>query len=481
MLTMDWQPSRENSLPLYRQIYLVIQKKIETGQWPPGSRLLPQRQLAGLLRVNRSTLALALEELAADGYIKSRRGSGMTVSNPGWAKLASATRSWNQRLTADAYLSNQPMIQKINTLEFAPDMIRLGTGEIAPELLPQSELQQLIAATAPKIDNFGYQEPQGLPALRQQISRHLKTRGIDAAPGSILIVSGALQALQLICFGLLAPKDAMFIEQPSYLLSLQLFRSLQLRFSTLPMETDGLSLTALAEQQKKHRHALLYTVPTFHNPTGTLMSLSKRQALLRFCQKTQLPIIEDDVYRDLWLDQEPPPPLKAMDPSGLVLYVNSLSKTIGPGLRIGWVVGPEPIIQRLADLKMQHDYGSSILSQWVAAEWLRQGLEEAHLTRLRQELRLRRQLVGQCLENDFSQLADWQLPPGGFYIWLKLRTPVSLPQLFKAACQKHLLLNPGSIYDQQSSQYLRLSYAYAKPDELCRGLKILAGLLDRRP
>lgn len=477
MLTIDWKPEHHAALPLYRQIYLYIRSKIRSGQWTDGTRLPAQRYLAQKLQVDRSTIALACEELSADGYLNRRRGSGITIRSSAWAERAAASRSWNRRLAADAFLSNQPLIQQINELEYAPHIIRLGTGELAPELFPHAELQKLIAATAPLIDSFGYQAPQGLLPLRQQISRHLQKRGITAAPSSILIVSGALQALQLICFGLLEPKDAMFIERPSYLLSLKLFRSLQLHFSEIPMTPQGLSLTSLARQQKHHRHALLYTIPTFHNPTGTLMPLEQRRQLLALCQETRLPIVEDDVYRDLWLDEAPPPPLKALDDSGLVLYVSSLSKTIGPGLRIGWIAGPEPIIQRLADLKMQHDYGSSILSQWVAEEWLRQDLEEQHLQHLRQDLRPRRDLVLACLQADFTDLADWCRPAGGFYIWLRLKKPVCMPALFKAACQKNILLNPGTIYDQQSSTCLRLSYAYATPDKLRYALHQLALIL----
>ena len=478
MIAIDWKPSRQAALPLYRQIYLFIQSKIQSNQWTQGTILPPQRELANKLDVNRSTLTIAIEELIADGYLTSRQGSGIKVSGSAWAEITAGSRSWNDRLSADAFLSNQPLIQKINELEFAPGMIRLGTGELAPELFPRSALQQLIAETAPEIDNFGYQEPQGLLPLREEISHHLAGRGIETSPASILIVSGALQALQLICFGLLKPHDAMFIERPSYLLSLKLFRSLQLHFSELPMTEHGLSLPDLIRQQQQHRHALLYTIPTFHNPTGSLMPLKDREALLAFCQESRLPIIEDDVYRDLWLDQEPPPPLKALDSHGMVLYVSSLSKTIGPGLRIGWIAGPEPIIRRLADLKMQHDYGSSILSQWIAAEWLRRGLETTHLQLLRESLRLRRSITRQCLEKYFPQLASWNIPAGGFYIWLKLKQPISMPALFKAACARNLLLNPGTIYDQRANQFLRISYAYAKPDELKYGLQQLAELLQ---
>jgi len=479
MLSIDWLPSKNDSVPLYRQIFLYIRNKIITGQWPVGSKLPAQRLLAPALHVNRSTLQTALDELIADGFLKSRIGSGITISNNTWAEYtAEHPPNWNSYLSSGTYLSNLPVIQQINQREFDKDIIRLGTGELAPDLLPNQQLRHIIKSSASRIKSFGYQEPRGLPELRQEISRHLQSYGIEAAPSGILVVSGALQALQLICFGLLSSDDYMFVERPSYLLSLKLFRSLHLHFSELPVEHDGLSIDALRQQQRHHRHSLLYTIPTFHNPTGTLMPLTRRQELLQICRELRLPILEDDVYRELWIDKEPPPPLKSLDTAGNVLYVSSLSKSIGPGLRIGWIVGPEPIIEKLADLKMQHDYGCSTLSQQVAAEWLSGGYEEDHLCCLRKNLRLRRDLTNTLLHKHFADLADWDLPQGGFYIWLRFKSPLSMHRLFHAALAKHILLNPGNIYDSLASSSLRISYAYATPKELHHAIAALAEIVQ---
>lgn len=479
MLTVNWQPSKKDNVPLYRQIVVYIKDKIRTGQWPLGSKLPPQRDLAVRFGVNRSTLRTALEELTAGGFIESKPGSCSRISNNTWANFSQTPVDWHPYLHSASYLANLPVIQKINQLEFDPHIIRLGTGELSPQLLPTRQLKQIITQAAAKIDSFGYQEPLGLLPLRQEISRHLNTSGIAVSPASILIVSGALQALQLVFFGLLAPGSHILSERPSYLSSIRLFQTRQLHFSELPLDHSGLQLDSLRFQQQKRQHALLYTIPTFHNPTGTLMPLARRIELLQLCQEMRLPILEDNVYADLWFEQKPPPPLKALDAHGNVLYVDSLSKSVGPGLRIGWIVGPEPVIEKLGDLKMQLDYGSSILSQWTAFEWLAQGMHDQHLQELRTKLLLRRNFVLQTLQENFSGMARWQAPDGGFYIWLQLHKPVSMHQLFQLALNEKILLNPGSIYDTLSNRHLRISYAFADFPDLKKALQQLARILKK--
>ena len=479
MLHIDWQPAKKGPLPLYRQIFLYIRDKILSGQWPVGTKLPPQRELAAKLGVNRNTLLTAVDELVASGFLDTKQGSGCYVSNNSWSQFSTNRADWQPYINSAAHLGNLPLIQQINQLEFDPHMIRLGTGELAPALLPAAELKEILHTSSAKIDSFGYQEPLGLKQLREQISQHLKKSGIEVSPAGILIVSGALQALQLIFFGLIAPDSHVFIERPSYLSSLKLFQSRQLHFSEVPLDQEGIDIHALRCLQKRRTHSILYTIPTFHNPTGCLMSPERRCDLLHLAQQLRLPIVEDNVYYDLWLDAPPPPPLKALDDAGNVLFIDSLSKSIGPGLRIGWIAGPKPIIEQLGDLKMQHDYGSSILSQWAAAEWFASGLHEVHMQQLRQKLRQRRELMLSVLKEHFSQLATWQRPHGGFYIWLKLNRSLSMPQLFKAARRENILLNPGNIYDSLASAELRLSYAFAEPEDLKTALIRLARVLQK--
>ncbi|MDE1376706.1 PLP-dependent aminotransferase family protein, partial [Bacillus licheniformis] len=170
----------------------------------------------------------------------------------------------------------------------------------------------------------------------------------------------------------------------------------------LQMDEEGLIPERIKMTPNMRTKAILYTNPCFQNPTGVLMSKKRREGILAFSEQHLRPIIEDDIYRELWIDAPPPAPMKAMDKNGRVLYIGSFSKTLSPGLRIGWIVGPEPVIERLSDIKMQTDYGSSSLSQRVAAEWLTSGLYQKHLENVREQLKIRRSFVLHVLETELE-------------------------------------------------------------------------------
>ncbi|MFI8712998.1 PLP-dependent aminotransferase family protein [Brevibacillus brevis] len=481
MLTIDWKPDKSSDIPIYAQIVAYMKGKIAGGEWPINSKLPTQRALAQAFEVNRSTVVTALEELKADGFIEATVGSGSVVSNNTWSLLTTAPPpNWLGYVQAGANLPNSPTIQDINRYEPDPRYIRLGTGELSPSLIPVAEMEEVMASLQGKMTHLGYSEPKGLLHLRQAISDHLRSRGIEASPASILVVSGALQALQLISIGILHRGSAILLEQPSYLFSLPLFPSSGMRLVGVPMDAEGISPQVLTRQKQAHNAALLYMISAYHNPTGISMSENRREQVLAACERERLPVLEDDVYGELWLDEPGPLPLKARDQSGLVLYLGSLSKTLSPGLRIGWIVGPEPVIERLADVKMQTDYGASAISQWVAREWLTSDRYSRHLDQLRAALRHRRDRMCECLARWFGDLADWHIPHGGFYIWLRLHQAVSMRKLFTEALAKGVLLNPGFVYDQSDSHHLRLSYVYAEEADMEKALYVIAQLLRGR-
>jgi GntR family transcriptional regulator of abcA and norABC len=472
-VSIDWIPDKGSEHPIYQQIINYISGKISSGDWIIGSLLPSQRFLAERFGVNRSTVVRALEELISYGILEGEPGRGTIVRSNTWSLLMStAPPDWGSYVKSGAFQENVPTIQTINKLEFKKDIIRLGTGELSPDLFPRELMRELFQRLSQKVPSLNYLEPLGLPELRKALSQRLKKQGIDADPSCILITSGSLQALQLISVCILKPGSVVYTEAPSYLKSLQVFPSAGMKLAGVPMDREGLLYWNI-----KAEDALLYTIPTFHNPTGILMSERRRQELFRFCSSRRLPMIEDDAYGDLWLEERPPRSLKTMDKNGMILYLGTISKTLAPGLRIGWLVGPQSVVERLGDVKMQVDYGASSLSQWAVTELFNSGLYDNYLTGLRIELRKRRDRCLQLLNQYMCGLAKWDIPRGSFYIWLRLVERIQVDQLFQLMLKDNILINPGNVYDFEKNQSIRLSYAYAGEKEMETGIRKLAEVI----
>jgi len=464
--------------PKYKLIINYIKEQITNGIWPVGSRLPSQRDIAKQFDVNRSTVVTALDELAAEGLVEGRMGMGTVVVNNTWTLMRSAPPvNWNEQVALGTHQASLSKVQAINLAESDEHLIQLSKGELSKELFPLVEMRAVLTKVGQELKPFGYEDPKGNLRLREAIAKHLNQKGIMVDASSILVVSGALQALHLISIGLLERESTVFLENPSYLYSLSTFQSAGMKLQGIPIDKDGI-IPGMIKASHHSRKSVLYCHPNFHNPTGTLMGENRRQELLKLAESAQLPIIEDDVYGDLWLDSPPPPPIKSDDRHGNVLYLGSLSKSLNPGLRIGWIAGPEAVIDRLADLKMQTDYGSSSLSQRAAAEWLSSGLYEKHLANVRKQLRVRRNAALEALEKHLSTFAEWEKPAGGFFIWVKMNHDISLPDLYRKALANGVLINPGRIYATQKMQHFRLSFANAPVEDITKGIAILESLIE---
>lgn len=478
-VAIDWRPDKESPVPVYRQIVEFVCEKAASGAWPVGTRLPAQRTLAELFGVNRSTVATAIDELTSYGVTAGCRGAGTQIASNTWSLLLPGAPGWSKLVSSGFFRENDRTLQVINRLEFVPDMVRLGTGEPDPRLFPREMWQAVLEKLKSQVTTLGYVEPLGLPPLREAIAAHMGRLGVTVSPACILVTSGALQALQLIAMCLLQSGSTVYTEAPTYLKSLQVFQSAGMKLSGVPMDGGGMEYWRLAGALGARRQgsAILYTIPTNHNPTGVTMPADRRAGFLEFCGENRLPVIEDGAYHELCFDGPTPPPLKAMDRGGNVLYLGSASKTLAPGLRLGWIVAPEAIVQRLGDVKMQTDYGASSVSQWIFAEFLASGLYEKHLDFLRGELRRRLDSALAALDRHCRDMGTWNRPAGGFYIWFTFREGVAIERLFERAARAGLLLNPGDLYDFTHNRALRLSYAYLSPEEFEAGIARLARLV----
>jgi len=472
---VDWVPDKGSKEPVYQQIVDYISKKISNGDWAIGYYLPSERILANKFEVNRSTVSEALDILKSYGLIDGKSGKGTVIASNTWSLMISSSEAnWGNYVKSGYFKENLPTIQEINSMEFKEGMVRLGTGELSPQLYPSKMMKDILARLSQTITSLNYLEPLGLLELREILSERLNEKGIQCKPSNILITSGSLQALQLISVSILKQGLSVYTEAPSYIKSLQVFQSAGMRLIGINMDREGIQYWKIGREKKDKEDAILYTIPSFHNPTGIVMSAKRRRELFKFCIDNRLPVIEDDAYGDIWLEEEPPKPLKSLDEHGMIIYLGTISKALAPGLRIGWIVGSESIVNRLGDVKMQTDYGASSVSQWILKELLSNEYYEQYLKEMRIELKSRRDLMVSALDKYFKELAVWEIPKGGFYIWLILKRDVSMEKLFQVALKQGILLNPGGIYDFKKNNALRLSFSYIDKKDIMDNIKKLS-------
>ena len=435
--------------PLYVLLAARMRTLIDDGELPPGARLPPDRALASALAVGRSTVVAAYDQLAVEGRIVRRQGSGTRVAGPTSA-LPQATTD------APAFL---------HLLEPKDGVILLACA--APDT-PPAELVEAYTRTLPELANvtgdIGY-HPMGHLTLRSAIAERYQRRGVPTAPDQVLVTTGGQQALSLLARALIRPGDRVLVETPTYPGALEVFRQEAAVLRTLPV-----GLTGFAAAAAEHSPVLAYVVATFHNPTGAVLPALPRRRLAETAAATGVVLVDDEVLTDLGFPGEQvPPPLVAYNDQ--VITVGSLSKVVWGGLRIGWLRAPARMVARLARLRAVHDLGGNIPAQLAAVDLL------SHLDALRRRGAVQRQTRHDHLRAELARhLPVWQAPAvrGGQTLWVRL--PRGDGASFAQTALRHgvaVLPGTGLDADGRSEQYVRLHFL-APPDDLSEAVRRLA-------
>lgn len=453
---------RSDSLPLYRQLSQQLKGLIENGTLAPGSRLPTVRRLAEDHGLTRLTVQSAFAELQDQGWIQSTVGRGTFVS-------AQSSGPPPSRLEVPGSLAE--LLQ-------APDRpARFQLAQAAPseEFYPRQDWKPCLQAAVNQEGSLNYGTIQGDEHLRSQISRVLLDRGLQVPPEQILVTHGAQQGMDITVRALSKPNQPVLLETPCYPGALELLHTLSRPCLEVPVEQ---MVKAVEEQCRRHRPTLLYTVPTFQNPTGLLASPAQRAALLALAQRYDFYILEDDVWGFYNYTPSLPPPLKAEDKHGRVIYVSSFSKTLMPALRLGFVVASEDILQSLSQKKHASDLVCSLLLQRALAEYLRRGHFAPHLAKIVPLYKQRRDAFQQALQEHAPE-CGFHLPPGGLSHWLKLPAGVDESAVFSEACHQGLVCARGAAFFPvpRAQGYLRLSFGGHKPAELEKAAALLGQIL----
>ncbi|WP_277585877.1 PLP-dependent aminotransferase family protein [Psychrobacillus antarcticus] len=474
---MDWKPDRKAKKAIYKQLAEYIENGIADGTFPPDKPLPSERSLAKELNLNRSTVIAAYDEIESNGLIKRNRGSGTTISKDIWGITKKRIPSWNRYVEAGSFLPNLPVTQKIRKEIEEQNLINMASGELSEDLFPIKDLRN-ITSTRSYAGSIGYDHPQGNRILRETILKHVRdSRRIESSPGSILITSGAQQAIHLVVQCLLKPGDAVAIEEPSYHYSLPIFKSAGLRIFYLPVDNDGINPEDLISLYKKHRIRMIFLNPIFQNPSGTLLNEKRRKSILEISSEHGIPVVEDDPYSLTSFSGEQISSLKSMDVNGNVLYISSLSKIVASGLRIGWIIGPKPVIERLSDAKQQIDFGHASFNQWIANDFLESNEFKHHIKNLVVQLRKRRDQIVSSLSEFLGDQVNFLIPEGGIHIWCEIKKDFNEVQLLEESIKRGVIYVPGSTMGSKKN-CVRFTFASANEENIHEGIRRFASALQ---
>jgi 2-aminoadipate transaminase len=382
------------------------------------------------------------------------------------------------------------IVRELLKLTEKPDLISFAGGLPAPEVFP---LEQFREAVDRVLTQFGpqslqYSTTEGSLGLREMIARHTARYGIVVRAENVLITCGSQQALDLLGKVFLNSGDRIAVERPTYLGALQAWNAYEAQFLGIGMDDDGMRTDKL-ESVLRSGPKFLYALPNFQNPSGVTMSLRRREILVEIADHYGVPIIEDDPYGQLRYEGEHLPSLSVLDArardgkpfSGNVIYLSTFSKTLAPGLRLGWVVAPVEVIQRLVLAKQGTDLHTGTFVQMVAYELAHGGFLDKHIQLIRSVYGTRQKAILAALEKHMPPGVRWTKPQGGLFIWAVLPEHVDTTEILREAIEERVAFVPGSpFYDDGSGKNtMRLNFSNATPEKIEEGISRLGNVVRR--
>jgi DNA-binding transcriptional MocR family regulator len=484
-ITLD----RNKPVPLARQIQTHLERLMREGLLPSGAKLPATRELADDLGVNRATVVLAYEELVAAGLARARVGQGTFVAErpaervhaePAAARRGAAIE-WSEIFSRTAQIIGAEDERRRATAGPSPSgqgVISFAGGMPDSALFPidafRRALNEVIRREGEAL--LQYYPVAGYPPLRRYLSTYLLRFGLEASPDEILIVNGSQQGFDLIARTLIDPGDTVAIEQPTYPGAMQVFRSFGAQLTAVPWDEGGPRPDVFERVLERQGPKLFYCQPTCHNPTGLGISIDTGRRLLAAAARHQVPIVEDGFDGSLYYGARPPGPLKGHDTDGVVIYIGTFSKILFPGLRLGWLVAPPPVIERLQAAKQLADLHTSALIQAAVHCFCERRLLDRHASRVAREYARRREALLGALARRMPTTTTWTEPTGGFSLLVTLPEGLPAARLLPLALEHGVAFTPGDVFflNGTGSRTLRLSFSSVPTGEIERGVQRLA-------
>ncbi|MFC3791822.1 PLP-dependent aminotransferase family protein [Paenibacillus sp. GCM10012307] len=454
---------------LFKQVYDYLLERIQRGEWKEGEKLPSIRALSAELHVHRLTVFKAYQLLKKNSkvYVKDKQGYYVrsTVSESVHPRQDPIIRGFVQ----GSSLSEIRDVKADYTFSIAL---------LDPNLLPNhyfSEYVKKVFDLYPKVLGT-YSTIQGDEELREALSHYFTEKHrFYLSSDELLVTSGSQEAIDLIARVIVKPRDIVLLERPTYSPAIDVFTRQGARILPVEIHRQGYDLEEVERLMKQYKPRLFYLNPTFHNPTGYTVPAEQRKKLVELAQKYRCLLIEDDPYRDIYFDKEPPLPMFAYDTSGYVIYVRSFSKYVAPGLGIAVVACRPAVMKELLRAKSLSDSGTPLLNQKIFLRYFFSERLQQHLAKLRIALAVRKEIMEQELTDTGC---SWESPSGGFNLWVRLPGHVHLETLLEASTASSITFVPGCICDplKEYRSWIRISYSFLNEQQIREGMSRFKGL-----
>ena len=361
-----------------------------------------------------------------------------------------------------------------------PEVIALAAGNPAPEAFPVDDIKRIASEVMEQetILALQYGVTEGYAPLIDELKAMLQRRlGLGKDFDELIVTSGATQVMELLTKVLCNEGDSVAVEDPSFIGSLNAFRSYGANLKGVPIDDDGINIEALEQTlQSDDRIRFLYVIPNFQNPSGCTMSLAKRKAVYELACRYDILVLEDNPYGDLRVEGEDLPCIKSFDTEGRVIYAGTFSKVISPGIRVGYTLGPAPVLAKMTVGKQTEDVHNVMFSQLLVYHWLKECDIEAHIKKMQAIYRKKRDLMCGLIDSELGDYVTYVRPEGGLFVWCKLDDRLPMMEFCRKAVEKKVAVVPGTAFlsdPEGTTQYIRLNYSTPTDDEIERGVKLL--------
>jgi 2-aminoadipate transaminase len=392
------------------------------------------------------------------------------------------TTNWAATLAQRTQNMQSSMIRELLVITQRPGVISFAGGLPAPELFPVREFREacnyVLSNDAEHALQYG--PTQGYGPLLDFLAEKGQKYGVPSLAENILVTNGSQQALDLIGRVFIDPGDVIVMEAPTYLGAIQAFRLYGPQFITIPLDDEGMQVELLEDVLKETRAKCIYVLPNFHNPAGTTMSLARRMQLVRAAATYGAFIVEDDPYGELRFEGEDVPPIVSLHKEN-VIYLSTFSKTLAPGIRLGWISAPKDTIAKLVQAKQGTDLHTGTFVQHIVNDICQRGILRSHVRRIRAEYRERRDAMLRAMQAHFPAGVTWTIPQGGLFLWVRVPESVDVEILFDVALEEQVAFVPGYAFypDGGGHHAMRLNFSCMDAENIEQGIQRLGRAIQR--